>query len=68
MQGEIGFKILGADARQAVPDLMRIYERTVSMDSPECMESQVAVSRSLIDIGPPAIPALIKWAVVASDN
>ena len=51
MEGEIGFKILGAEAQLAVPELMNIYERTFSMDSLAAMDSQVAVSRALVDIG-----------------
>ena len=66
MEGEIGFKILGADAHEAVPELMSIYQGTLSMDSVAAMNSQIAVSRSLISIGPAAVPPLLKWA--ASTN
>jgi hypothetical protein len=62
MEGEIGFKILGADAQEAVPELLFIYESTLSMDSVTAMNSRVAISRSLIDIGPPAIPYFLRWA------
>ena len=66
MEGEIGFKILGADAHDAVPELMILYERTFSMDSLSVMNSQVAISRSLVSIGPASVPPLLKWA--ASTN
>ena len=62
MEGEIGFKILGASAEQAVPELISIYESTLSMDSVTAMNSRIAVSRSLIDIGPAAVPYFLRWA------
>jgi HEAT repeat protein len=52
-----GFTVLGADAREAVPALIKIYERDSSERSEGC------VAHSLAAIGPPAgsaIPALIK--------
>jgi len=68
MEGEIGFKILGADAHEAVPELMSIYQRTFSMDSVAAMNSQIAVSRSLISIGPAAVPPLLKWAASTNED
>ncbi len=68
MEGEIGFKILGADAQQAVPELMNIYQRTLSMDSLSAMDSRVAVSRALIDIGPAAIPPFLRWAASTNED
>ncbi len=47
-EGEIGFEILGSKAEQAVPALMKLYERNVSL------HSQEATSRALIAIGPTA--------------
>jgi hypothetical protein len=48
MEGAYGFGILGADAHQAVPELMRIYEEKISADS------QMAVTDALVSIGPRA--------------
>ncbi|HTL16582.1 MAG TPA: HEAT repeat domain-containing protein [Patescibacteria group bacterium] len=62
LEGEIGFKILGAEAQKAVPDLILIYESTLSMDSVTAMFSRGAASHSLINIGPPAIPYFLSWA------
>ena len=62
MEGEIGFKILGSDAQQAAPELISIYESTLSMDSVTSMNSRIAVIRSLIDIGPAATPYFLRWA------
>jgi hypothetical protein len=67
-EGEVGFKILGADARGAVPELMNIYKQIFSMDSVEAIDRQYAVSRALIDIGPPAIPSLLSWAASTNEN
>lgn len=67
MEGEIGFKILGANAHEAVPELMSIYQRTLSMDSVTAMNSQIAVIRSLISIGPAAVPPLLKWAACTNE-
>ena len=44
---------------------MSIYEKTPNY-SVAAMDCQIAVSRSLIDIGPPAIPSVMRW--VASTN
>jgi hypothetical protein len=66
MEGEIGFKILGASAEQAVPALISVYESTLSMDSVTAMNSRIAVGDSLIDIGPAAIPYYLRW--VGSTN
>jgi len=61
---EHGFEILGADAQQAVPALIALYEQNVSP------YSQVATSRALIAIGPAAqrmaIPSFLRAA--ASSN
>jgi HEAT repeat protein len=67
MEGEIGFKILGADAHEAVPELMNLYQQTFSMDSLAVMNSQIAVSRSLISIGPAAVPPLLQWATSTNE-
>jgi HEAT repeat protein len=61
MYGEIGFKILGPDAREALPDLIAIYELNLSSNS-LAADSRPAIQRALIDIGPPAIPYFLKWA------
>jgi hypothetical protein len=68
MEGEIGFKILGADAQQAVPELMSIYERTLSMESIANMNSQIAASGALVDIGPAAIAPLLQWATGTNEE
>jgi HEAT repeat protein len=56
----LGFKILGADAQQAVPALLRLYEQNISL------YSQAATSRALIAIGPAAqriaIPSFLRAA------
>ena len=62
MEGEIGFKILGSDVQQAAPELISIYESTLSMDSVTSMNSRIAVIRSLINIGPAATPYFLRWA------
>jgi HEAT repeat protein len=57
-EGFAGFKALGADARVAVPDLIKIYDRNVSPDS------RTAAIFSLGAIGPSAnsaVPSLLKW-------
>ena len=59
----VGFKVLGADAQQAVPALIQIYERNISP------ASQQETSLSLIGIGPAgrvAIPSFLRGA--ASPN
>jgi len=65
--GEVGFKILGADARDAVPELMSIYEKTPNY-SVAAMDCQIAVSRALIDIGPSAIPSVMEWAASSNES
>ncbi|MGO8925639.1 MAG: HEAT repeat domain-containing protein [Limisphaerales bacterium] len=59
-EAEMGFKILGADAQQAVPRLIRIYEQNISESS------QGSASRALIAIGPAAqrmaIPSFLRAA------
>jgi HEAT repeat protein len=56
----LGFKILAADAQQAVPALIRLYEQNISV------HSQAATSRALIAIGPAAqrmaIPSFLRGA------
>jgi hypothetical protein len=60
----LGFKILGADAQQAVPALITIYEQGISPDS------QAATGRALNAIGPAAqrmaLPSCLRAA--ASPN
>jgi len=68
MEGEVGFKILGADACGAVPNLMSIYEKSIAMDSIAAMDCQAAVSRSLIDIGASAIPSVMRWAASSNET
>jgi hypothetical protein len=55
-----GFEVLGADARQAVPALIEIYDRNISPDS------QQSTSRALIAIGPEAaraaVPSFVRQA------
>jgi HEAT repeat protein len=56
-EAELGFRILGADARQAVPALVEIYER------PPSSSSQASAAAALSDIGPSAsvaIPSLLR--------
>jgi hypothetical protein len=55
----LGFHILGADARQAVPTLVRIYEQNISLASRLC------ASDALFSIGPAAgaaVPSLLRGA------
>ena len=67
MEGEVGFKILGAEAQQAVPELMSLYEQTFSNDSVAAMDCQISIIRALVDIGPPAISSLLRWANSSSE-
>ena len=62
LEAEVGLKILGTDAQQAVPELLSIYKRTFSLDSEQAMDSQVLISRALVDIGPSATSWLLRWA------
>ena len=59
-EAALGFELLGADARQAVPGLTRIYEQGISP------ESQAATCRALSAIGPGAlrmgIPSFLRRA------
>jgi len=63
-EAEIGFRILGAEARQAVPALIKLYEQDISL------VSQDTTSNALISIGPAgqrlAIPSFLRGA--ASSN
>ena len=62
-QGVHGFVTLGADARTAAPDLIRIYERNVSA------VDQAGIAAFLSQMGPasrPAIPSLLR-AVTNAD-
>src|SRR5262249_36382839 len=56
----LGFEILGADAQQAVPALIRLYEQNISPSS------QAAISRVLNAMGPEAqrtaIPIFVRAA------
>ena len=63
-RAEIGFKILGAVASNAVPDLMRIYEQNISKSS------RIFTAISLGHVGPAAKDAipLLMAAVTNSDS
>jgi HEAT repeat protein len=52
IEAQLGFRILGADAKQAVPALMKLYERNISHSS------QNATGHSLTAIGPAARMAI----------
>ncbi len=58
----MGFKILGTNAAQAVPALMRIYERDLSP------HSQYWVGRALVAIGPESIRTAIPWFLRATTS
>ena len=62
-EAQLGFGILGADAKQAVPALMQLYERNISWSS------QNAAGHSLTAIGPAAriaIPLFVR-GIASSD-
>jgi hypothetical protein len=65
IEAHLGFKILGADAKQAVPALMKLYERNISPSS------QRAAGRSLTAIGPAAriaIPVFVQGAASSNES
>jgi hypothetical protein len=64
-EGSLGFEILGADAQQAVPGLISLYEQDISPDS------EKATISALIAIGPAAraaVPLLVRDAGSSDDS
>jgi HEAT repeat protein len=65
-EGAFGFKILGPDARQAVPALTELCGQYNSTNPLMVTASQMSVLEALIGIGPAATPSFLRWA--ASSN